>query len=126
MLNFTPNELSERENYKFLIGSIIPRPIALISTLNTDDTINIAPFSYFNIVSSIPPILGVSIQRTSGEMKDTAKNIVRTKEAVIHIVDNDNVYDTNQTAATLSYGDSEFERTEFHLTHSKTITTPAI
>ncbi|MBG9988341.1 flavin reductase family protein [Aerococcaceae bacterium DSM 111176] len=126
MQNFTPNDLTERENYKFLIGSIIPRPIALISTLNEDGTINIGPFSYFNIVSSNPPLLSVAIQRKGGIMKDTARNLRRTGEGVIHIVDRQNYLNANQTAASLEYGDSELSKTSFSLVDSVSVATPAL
>lgn len=126
MINFAPTDLSERDNYKFLIGSIIPRPIALISTLNEDGTLNLAPFSYFNIVSSNPPMLSVSIQRNAGEMKDTARNLERNQEGVIHVVDRENYLNVNETAASLAYGDSELERTTFSTIESMVVTTPGI
>lgn len=75
-----PSELSERENYKLLIGSVIPRPVAVVSTISDKEVLNIAPFSYFNIVSSNPPMLSLAIQRKDGEMKDTARNIVGRKK----------------------------------------------
>ncbi len=76
MLSIDPASLSERENYKFLIGSIIPRPIAFVTTLSKDGILNGAPFSYFNIVSSNPPMISLSIQRREGQPKDTARNII--------------------------------------------------
>lgn len=51
MLSIDPNQLTERENYKFLIGSIIPRPIAFVTSQSKDGVLNGAPFSYFNIVT---------------------------------------------------------------------------
>ncbi|MCD3218748.1 flavin reductase family protein [Staphylococcus sciuri] len=113
MKEIRPEVLSQKENYKLLIGSIIPRPIALVTTESDDNVLNIAPFSFFNVVSSDPPILSVAVQRVNGEMKDTARNIVQNKEAVVHIVDTDNVRDANQTAALLSHEESELERTNF-------------
>ena len=79
--------MSETENYKFLIGSIIPRPIAFVTTQSEDGVVNAAPFSYFNIVSSNPPMISVSVQRRNGMMKDTARNATNGKEFVVHIVD---------------------------------------
>ncbi len=67
-----PKDLTQRENYKLLIGSIIPRPVAVVSTQSADGIVNIAPFSFFNIVSSEPVILSLAIQRKEGELKDTA------------------------------------------------------
>lgn len=121
MLSFSPEELSERDNYKFLIGSVIPRPIALVSTIYKEGIVNIAPFSYFNIVSANPPILSVAIQRKDGEFKDTARNLMTEGSAVIHIVDEDNVKDGNQTAANLPASTSELEQTNFTPVHSETV-----
>lgn len=126
MIHFSPEELSERDNYKFMIGSIIPRPIALITSMSKADVLNIAPFSYFNIVTSNPPIVSVAFQRKNGQKKDTAKNILDNKEAVIHVVDTENVEDANQTAATLPASESELGRTTFTLEQSDKINVPSL
>ncbi|QPW12177.1 flavin reductase family protein [Mammaliicoccus sciuri] len=118
MKEIRPEVLSQKENYKLLIGSIIPRPIALVTTESDDNVLNIAPFSFFNVVSSDPPILSIAVQRVNGEMKDAARNIIQNKEAVVHIVDTDNVRDANQTAALLSHEESELERTNFETVDS--------
>lgn len=118
MKEIRPEVLSQKENYKLLIGSIIPRPIALVTTESDDNVLNIAPFSFFNVVSSDPPILSIAVQRVNGEMKDTARNIIQNKEAVVHIIDTDNVRDANQTAAMLSHEESELERTNFETVDS--------
>ena len=109
MHSIDPKTISERENYKFLIGSIIPRPIAFVTSLSEEGVLNGAPFSYFNIVSSNPPMISLSIQRSGGKQKDTARNILHSKEFVIHIVDEDNVMKINETAATLPPDKSEIE-----------------
>lgn len=98
MISVNPEGLSERENYKFLTGSIIPRPVALVTTQSETGVFNIAPFSFFNIVSSNPPMISVSVQRKKGVSKDTARNAIETGEFVVHITDEDNVVDANQTA----------------------------
>lgn len=126
MIHFSPEELSERDNYKFMIGSIIPRPIALITSVSKEEVLNIAPFSYFNIVTSNPPIVSVAFQRKDGEKKDTARNILENKEAVIHVVDTENVEDANQTAASLPANESELERTAFTLGTSEKVTIPSL
>lgn len=126
MVHFSPEEISERENYKFLIGSIIPRPIALITSVSGDEVLNIAPFSYFNIVTSNPPIVSVALQRKNGEMKDTTRNLLENKEAVIHIVDTKNVNDANETAANLTADESELEHTNFTVIPSETVSTPSL
>lgn len=126
MIHFSPEELSERDNYKFMIGSIIPRPIALITSVSKEDVLNIAPFSYFNIVTSNPPIVSVAFQRKNGEFKDTARNIIDNKEAVIHIVDTENVDNTNETAASLLASESELDRTSFTLGTSEKVKIPSL
>lgn len=126
MVSIRPEELSERDNYKFLIGSIIPRPVAVVTSVSEETIINIAPFSYFNIVTSNPPIVSLAIQRKSGEMKDTARNIVTTKEAVIHIADETSLEDINQTAANLKTTESELSLTNFTLENSEEVSVPLI
>lgn len=121
-----PKDLTQRENYKLLIGSIIPRPVAVVSTQSADGIVNIAPFSFFNIVSSEPVILSLAIQRKEGELKDTARNLLATKEAVVHILDQTNVQEANKTAALLPTDQSELTVSEFTTTTSKTIAVPGL
>ena len=125
MLSIDPSTLTERDTYKFLIGSIVPRPIAFVTTRN-GDVVNAAPFSYFNIISSNPPLVSVSIQRKDGIMKDTARNAVATEQLVIHIVDETNVSLVNETAANLGPEESELDRTTFTLEPSDVIETPGV
>lgn len=126
MLSIDPATLSERENYKFLIGSIIPRPIAFVTTLSKDGILNGAPFSYFNIVSSNPPMISLSIQRREGQHKDTARNIIESKEFVIHIVDDQNVEKINQTAASLPPHQSEIEMAQLTPVESVKVSVPGV
>lgn len=126
MYRFDAQSLTARENYKLLIGSIIPRPIAFVTTLNQDASVNTAPFSFFNIVNNHPPMVAIAVQRAGGKRKDTALNIDRTGDFVVHITDEDNVQDINETAAPLAYGDSELSRTGLSLLTSTTIKTPGI
>lgn len=102
-----PSHQTERENYKLLIGSIIPRPIAFITTLSSEDVLNAAPFSYFTIVTADPPMIAVSIQRRQGERKDTSRNAIAKGEFVVHISDESYIDQINQTAAALSPDESE-------------------
>lgn len=126
MLSIDPVSLSERDNYKFLIGSIIPRPIAFVTTISKDGVINGAPFSYFNIVSSNPPMISLSILRPSGRQKDTARNIIESKEFVVHIVDEQNVDKINKTAANLPPEESELELAKLTPVKSMKISVPGI
>jgi len=107
MVSIDPTLGSERDNYKLLIGCVIPRPIAFVTTLSQEGVLNAAPFSYFSIVSSSPPLLSVSVQRRNGVMKDTARNAAGRGELVIHIVDEASVEAVNMTAASLPSDESE-------------------
>lgn len=126
LLSIDPNSMSERENYKFLIGSIIPRPIAFVTTVSKDGVLNGAPFSYFNIVSSNPPLISLSIQRSAGRQKDTARNIIQSKEFVVHIVDEQNVEKINKTAANLPPDESEIELANLTPVESVKISVPGV
>lgn len=126
MISIDPTTNTERENYKFLTGSIIPRPIAFVTTLSEDEVLNGAPFSYFNIVSSNPPMISLSIQRSNGKQKDTARNILERNEFVVHIVDEDNVDKVNQTAATLKPCESEIELAQLTPIKSQKISVPGV
>lgn len=126
MVSIDPTQNSERDNYKLLIGSIIPRPIALVTSMSSEGVLNIAPFSYFNIVSSNPPMISLAIQRVQGEPKDTARNILEAQQFVIHIVDEDQVEQANRTAARLPKEQSELALTHFTSVESKIIAVPGL
>ncbi len=82
------DELDQKTRYKLLIGLVYPRPIALISTINANGVYNAAPFSFFNVVADDPPLVVLSFNRRSdGQLKDTVKNIRRTGEFVVNLVD---------------------------------------
>lgn len=100
-----------KDNYKFLIGSILPRPIAVVSTLNEDGTNNVAPFSFFTGVSAKPMIVAFCplIRSSNGQLKDTPRNIFREKEFVINFVSQPIVDKVNMTSTELEYGKDEFE-----------------
>lgn len=99
------------DNYKFLIGSILPRPIAVVSTLNLDGSNNVAPFSFFTAVSAKPMIIAFCpmIRSSTGQMKDTPLNILREKEFVVNFVHEDLAQKINLTSTELSYGEDEFK-----------------
>ncbi|NLB20224.1 MAG: flavin reductase family protein [Clostridium sp.] len=126
MLSIDPNINTERDNYKLLIGGIIPRPIAFVTSLAEDGTVNGAPFSYYNVVSSDPPLISLAIQRKNGGMKDTARNILKEKAFVVHGVDTQNLNDINETAANLLPDESEIKITNLSLVDSDKIKVPGI
>jgi flavin reductase (DIM6/NTAB) family NADH-FMN oxidoreductase RutF len=101
------------ERYKLAIGSVLPRPIAWVSTRDKDGRRNLAPYSFFTVACSNPLLFGIFAQRNKygRELKDTARNILDTGEAVIHIAGIDQLEALNATAATLPHGIDEFEIT---------------
>ena len=106
---------------------VIPRPIAWATTLNPDHSVNAAPFSYFNMVGDSPPlvVLGVG-DRPEGGPKDTAANLERTNECVIHLVSEKMVHQMNATSAALPAGISEVEAAHLALAPSATVSTPRL
>jgi flavin reductase (DIM6/NTAB) family NADH-FMN oxidoreductase RutF len=89
-LIINPSDHDYASIYKLMIGSIVPRPIALVSTLSKDGIRNLAPFSFFSGVCSNPPIILFStVIRKDGGQKDTLNNIEATKEFVVNIVSED-------------------------------------
>ena len=86
-----PSTVDVRNVYKLLIGSIVPRPIAFVSTLSHDGVPNLAPFSFFTAVSANPPVICFSpMNRTGGDPhKDTLRNIEATREFVVNVVSED-------------------------------------
>ncbi len=79
--------ISPRERYKLMVGSLVPRPVALVSTIGLDGRHNAAPFSFFNAVSDEPPALAIGVNSHPSHIKDTARNIRATGEFVVNLVD---------------------------------------
>jgi len=111
MLSFNTDNDDFVGNYKFLIGSILPRPIAVVSTKNSDGTNNVAPFSFFTGISAKPMIIAFAplIRTSTGEKKDTVINIEREKEFVINFVTEANADLVNMASSELPYGEDEFK-----------------
>jgi flavin reductase (DIM6/NTAB) family NADH-FMN oxidoreductase RutF len=92
--------LERQEKYKLLIGGVIPRPIAWVTTLSAEGVVNAAPFSYFNVACIEPMLVSIAVARKPGAvMKDTARNIVATGDFVINMVNRSNVEAVNESAA---------------------------
>src|SRR5512141_886329 len=100
-------QLAERA-YPILASLVVPRPIALVTTLSPDGKVNAAPFSFFNVLGADPPILAVAPgDRDDGTPKDTARNIRLTHEFVVNLVDEALGEAMNRCAASLPYGEDE-------------------
>ena len=105
-----PQALGQRETYKLLIGCVVPRPIAWVSTVDLAGARNLAPFSFFNAIGSNPPAISISVSYVDGidQRKDTLRNISDTGEFVVNIVDEDLAQAMNATSADYPPGVDEF------------------
>lgn len=87
-LSLDPAALSQHDRYKLLISLVIPRPIALVTTLSRAGVINAAPFSFFNMFSETPPLLVLGVQsKAGGDLKDTSVHIRDQGSFVVNLVD---------------------------------------
>lgn len=108
-------QIDRQDKYKLLIGCVVPRPIAWVTSLNESGIVNAAPFSYFNVACIDPMMISVAVSRKPNQvMKDTARNIALTKEFVVNMVDTHNVAVANQSSA--DYPDDVSEVEEIGLT----------
>jgi flavin reductase (DIM6/NTAB) family NADH-FMN oxidoreductase RutF len=88
-MHFDLAKIAETDAYKLLVSTVVPRPIALATTVDATGRVNAAPFSFFNAVSSRPPVvvLGINGEGPQGGYKDTEDNIRDTGEFVVNLVD---------------------------------------
>ena len=127
MIELDPSSLSVRDNYKLLIGAIIPRPIALVSTISSQGTYNLAPFSFFNGVSSNPPTLMVAIARKAdGQKKDSLINIENTKDFVVNVSSEWLIGPISHCGSEYPFGVSEFEVTGLTPLSSTKVKSPRV
>jgi flavin reductase (DIM6/NTAB) family NADH-FMN oxidoreductase RutF len=100
--------------YRLLAGLVVPRPIALVTTVDAAGRTNAAPFSFFNVLGTEPPIAGFApADRDDGTMKDTAANLLATGECVIHLCDEPLAARMVACARALPPGESEIVRGGF-------------
>lgn len=100
--------LKARDRYKLLTAVVVPRPIALVTTLDENGAVNAAPFSFFNVFSEEPPLIVLGVQHKPERIrKDTGRNIDRTGEFVVHMVDENLAAAMNDCAVDFPAGESE-------------------
>jgi flavin reductase (DIM6/NTAB) family NADH-FMN oxidoreductase RutF len=120
-------ELPPLERYKLLIGLVIPRPIAWISTYSANGVANCAPFSFFNVFSEDPPMCVIGINpRSDGQIKHSLKNIRRTKEFVVNLVDEDTANAMHLSSKEFPEEVSEFAETGLTPVPAMTVQHPRI
>jgi flavin reductase (DIM6/NTAB) family NADH-FMN oxidoreductase RutF len=118
--------LSPGAAYNFLIGAIVPRPIAFVSTIDPSGVPNVAPFSFFTGVTSRPPTVLFCVNRRAGEKKDTQWNIDAIPECVINVVDEALAERMNIASGDWPPGDSEFARAGLTALESECVRPPRV
>ncbi len=119
IITLDPTELEPRQNYLLILGMVVPRPIAMISTISADGSLNLAPFSFFQAVSANPPGVIFSPTRDRhGQIKHSLRNVQESGEFVVAMVTEDMAEAMNLTSAEFPDGVSEFEQAGFTPTPS--------
>lgn len=123
-----PLDLNTSQIHKILLNTITPRPIALASTVDNNENVNLSPFSYFNVFSASPPILVFSPANrvTDNSKKDTLKNILETKEVVINLVDIDIVEPTSLSSVYFEREIDEFIKSGLTKISSEKVLPPRV
>ena len=126
MLQLDPSKLEEREQYKLMTGCIVPRPIALVTTLGPLGP-NAAPFSLFNMIGSDPPLLMFSVgNQGDGSAKGTLQNLDHCPEFVVHICDEAIAESMNICATDYPHGINEIDMAGFTAIPSTRVAPPRI
>ena len=126
-MQIDPNLHSSADGYKLLTNLVVPRPIAWVSSQSPDGVINLAPFSFFNAIGSDPLYIIISVgQRDNGEDKDTAINILASREFVVNMVTEELFGAMNISAADFPAGESELEAAQLKTAPSVRIKVPRV
>ena len=130
-MQIDPSRQSAPDNYKLLTNLVVPRPIAWVTSVNSDSVVNLAPFSFFNAVSGNPLYLIISIgtddaREKDGGMKDTAKNILASGEFVVNLVTEELFGAMNVSAADFPGGESELAAANLHTAPSVKVRPPRV
>jgi flavin reductase (DIM6/NTAB) family NADH-FMN oxidoreductase RutF len=129
-MDIQPAAIARPDLYHILISAVGPRPIAWISTLGKNGQPNLAPFSFFTVVSATPPMLGFSpaprrVEKTH-ETKDTLRNIRDSGEFVVNVVTFDQAESMNITSGDYVHSVNEFERAKLNLRASQIVGAPQV
>jgi flavin reductase (DIM6/NTAB) family NADH-FMN oxidoreductase RutF len=118
--------LSPQAVYKLITGIVVPRPIAWVTTKAPAGHVNLAPFSAFTFVSTKPPMVGISVGRKAGVVKDTSRNIHAAREFVVNIADETMIEDVHLSAVEHPPEVSEVELLGLPTAPSTMIATPRL
>jgi flavin reductase (DIM6/NTAB) family NADH-FMN oxidoreductase RutF len=126
-VGFDFSRLGGREKYKLLIGGVVPRPIAWVTTVDKAGRINAAPFSFFNCLSADPAILALGVEyRPNGQSKDTGRHVHDTQAFTVNIVSGALMDAMNVTAVPFGAGVDELAKAGLHARPGVKVPCPAI
>jgi len=127
-MEIAPDSIPRASLYKILIGSVVPRPIGWISTINASGQPNLAPFSFFNVVCPKPPtvLFCPMIRGTDGNTKDTLNNVRVTGEFVVNIFGEDLAAEMIATSVEVTQEVNEFELAELESAPSTVVKPPRV
>jgi len=122
-----PANLNRKEAHELLVGAVLPRPIAFVSTVGPDGVFNVAPFSYFTAMSTLPAVIGFGVgPRTGGGKKDTLVNIEYAKDFVINVVHEALAEAMNTASGEYPSNVDEFQVSGLTPVHSDLVKSPRV
>ncbi|MAE05036.1 MAG: flavin reductase family protein [Nitrospinota bacterium] len=121
-----PADIDRRQIYRLMVGTVVPRPIAWVSTVSKAGVANLAPFSFFTCVSHAPPMVSISMGERENDQKHTTRNIFETQGYVIHVVVNGMEEQMNICAGNYPPEVNEFEEAGLEAVPADLVPAPRI
>jgi flavin reductase (DIM6/NTAB) family NADH-FMN oxidoreductase RutF len=126
-MQFDFQTMKPMDRYELLLGTVLPRPIAIVTTLSTDGALNAAPYSLFNVVSHDPPVLMIAVlPHPERRLKDTAANIFATREFVVNLAPRSMAEAMNITNIDAPPGRNELKLADLQTTPSASVKPPRV
>jgi flavin reductase (DIM6/NTAB) family NADH-FMN oxidoreductase RutF len=126
-MQFDFQAMKPMDRYEFLLGTVLPRPITIVTTLSVDGALNAAPYSLFNVVSHDPPVLMIAVlSHPERRLKDTAANAFATREFVVNLVPRSMAEAMNITNIDAPPGTNELKLAKLETAASTSVKTPRI
>jgi flavin reductase (DIM6/NTAB) family NADH-FMN oxidoreductase RutF len=127
VVEFVLTDITQSARYKLLTSLVVPRPIGWITSQNADGLVNLAPYSFFNVLGNTPPVVAFAPSaRDDGSLKDTARNVETTAEFVVNLVTPESVDVMHRSAATYAPLQSEVLALGLELLPSLKVRTPRL
>lgn len=125
-MQYDPRDMQSSDIYRLMISLVVPRPIAFVSTISPDGRLNLAPFSYFNAISSKPAYVCITFTHRPDDPKDTLRNIRDTGEYVINVVSEELFEPMVKTSGEYPPEVNEFEISALATRPSRVVKPPAV